>query len=872
MGTPIFAINDGTDRIDLLSFLSLKEYRSSVIEPDGGGVWGSSAFADGRVPIFMQFGNMMIEAQLSADGCDEDDLGYKGQRVRQLLQNAVNYWLSPSLKKPVWVEIRGSNETNIRYAYIFDYRAPGTGNPFAAPEFDSSSSMIIFPLVLETTPWQNNPLGSSDCIETSSLQSGIVSSSAAAHWHVNNNNDDVSVTYPDHQVYLGLNPAQMGSIGKTWTCSYYTIFRNIPIPQGATIISAFVRYTAGANCAADTCNLRIHAQRRSILPGLHPSAYGTSLYGSNYDNCIFRDCDMATPWCPQPRIYTYAYTDWNAIAHWAINTTYDTPSIVPIVQELVNLGDWEYGCDIAIRVQDNGSTTSAHRDAFPFETGSKDPELHITYTIETDAGRSATCTKEVIISNKHNRAQITHVFRYDQSAGTYTELIAAGWPQPLFPFGGGITPAVGDCLYIGINIAYPNYGPFWSIVYDLSQACRGITFTVTASTGGPGWAAPTYYSDNTNNLSEIGVSSYHFQPALNFHHQAVNLVNAWWIKLEITAIDANYTVPIQQNRNIYTITNPFFDIDHAQVKGDLPVLARTLLYSRAHDASNFATAYPKKVYLATRRLSRGEDFTPFLNASGWQHPNGLSYGSAGANLTVVEDNTLGAFGVVPSPTGQISHYDPGVLARALQTESTWTFAYNIAKQYAGRHAAYIRCMRDAGSNDHTVALQICYGSTPPYQTIFQTKTVFVSTTEFCTYIDTFSIMEDLMEDDYIYNLKINLMIGTPTAGVNDLFIYDVALMPVDEFVYAAETDNSLLIKGYYLDIDPIGNPKTFRSLTKDEATDDYVAPFTRLSRGPWVLNPRTTQRVWYFTPGDMHISHAVQQFGVNRYFDLRGKD
>jgi len=877
VGFPIFAITDGTDRIDLLTFLSLKEFKSSIIEPEGGGIWGSSPFSDGRIPIAMQFGNLMIESIFSAHGCDQDDLAYKAQLVRRLLENARQYWLSPSWKTPVWVEMRGSNETNIRYAYIFDYRAPGTGNPFAAPTFDNGNSMMIFPLILETTPWQSNPLGSSNCIEISSLQRAIISGSTiTAHFHVISSDDDAEVAYPSYDVVMGDVTAKMGT-DINLMYKYFTIFRNITIPVGSIITSAFIRYTAASNQASTPVTLRIYGER-----DIDPPAYC-----DDYFICFAPTTSGSTP-----RIYTYSYVDWDP-GIWTQNTQYDTPDISNIVQEIINLEGWESGCDIAINTGDKMAKTAGpyyYRDAYTFDNGSKDPELHIIYSPPADVGVNATCSKEVIISNKHNKAQINQILLYDKNVG-YIDLIAAGYPYALFP---AVPVAGDDYLLIGIDTAYMDSGPFRSLVFNLSIACSGITFTVKYSQTAA-FAAVIGATDNTNALSVLGVSSYHFKPPLDFDHQVISGKDCWWIKLDITGVAGTYVVPVQQDRNIYTIVTPYFDINEDQVRGDLPVLARTLLFNRGYSTNNpmwnnpsAAAPYAKKIFLATRKLSRGEDFTPYLNASDWQLPPGITYTVAGAgdHVTMEEDTAVDvlmhtAEDIDGSPTGKMTLFDyPHTVIDPLTIRGTWTFAYNIARQYAGRYAAYLRCTTEGpGAINFQIGLQLCYGLSPNYTT-YPTKTIFLNSNPMFTYVDSFSIMEDLMEDEYLANFHINLMIGIPEdIAYSNLYIYDLIVVPVDEFLYTAETESTILAvdappngNGVYIDADSIGNPKIMRSVARVEINDDKLANLIRMSRNPWMLNPRTSQRIWFFSPASMNISYIPKQYGIFRYFDLRGKD
>jgi hypothetical protein len=887
VGFPIFAITDGDTRIDLLEFLTLADFKSSIIEPQGG-TWGVTPFADGRVPIDMTLGNLMIEATLSAEGCNQDDVAYKGQKVRQLLENARQYWLSPSWKTPVWVEMQGSTESHMRYAFIYDYRAPGSGNPFASPLFDAFKSMLIFPLVLETTPWQSQPLGAADCIETDNLQS-FNGTSISIHVHIANPNDDdddyenrKDNTHSSGGAYAGFGARSVGYYTNGWT-----IWRNVPIPKGAIITSAYISFKANNNYNSTTVNVTIRGESST-----NPLTFNANVNDMNVFEPPKRNPDVA------------AHVDWDDVSVWVNDTWYDTPDISIIIQEIIDLADWDSGDGICLHVDNNVSSTNANRyyHAAPFTgiTGDE-PILYVSYVPDGSlAGRAATCTKEVMISNKHNQAQITHIVSYDHTAGTYTDLIALGWPQPLFRS----ATAIGDILYLGVDRTSSGFGPFRSLIFDLLGGSFGLDleYSYTTPMGGGFTPFTNGLTDNTNFLTNTGVCGIHFEQPLDFDHDddvdcpLGTPVDAYWFKIEVTDNNGGtFEVPVQQNRNIYTVVTPYFDIEADQLKGDLPLLARTKLFNRGYGVfspivpynnGNMNLAYAEKIILATRRLSRGADFTPYLNISDWQQPTGVSCdvipGAVGISL--VEDTLVAAMPISGSPTGKMGFYHHvGTTSLPLAEVLSCSLNSSVARQYAGRYAAYIRCATyGPGSTNFQFALKIRYGINPHF-TDYQTKTVYIGTDPLCTYIDTFSLMEDLMENDYQSNLEIRIMIGSPdTAVYPHLFIYDLVLVPVDEFVCVADSSMDLLAYSYpgslgggtgvFADIDSIMNPKSMRVYAREESNDNIIGPLTRLSRNPWMLNPRTAQRVWYFSPGSLNISYAVQQFGVSRYWDLRGND
>jgi len=81
---------------------------------------------------------------------------------------------------------------------------------------------------------------------------------------------------------------------------------------------------------------------------------------------------------------TTARVDWDNIASWVLNTEYNSPSIVSVIQEIVDRDGWASGQDIVIFWEDY-EDRSAHdaerrRRAYSYDgSTTKCPQLHIEY-------------------------------------------------------------------------------------------------------------------------------------------------------------------------------------------------------------------------------------------------------------------------------------------------------------------------------------------------------------------------------------------------------------------------------------------------------------------------------------------------------------
>ena len=145
-------------------------------------------------------------------------------------------------------------------------------------------------------------------------------------------------------------------------------FLNVAIPQGATIQSAKITFKANINEAGTTCNSKFvgdketNAATFSTLADFQ-SRRGTDVGGANNN------------------LRTTASVSW-AISAWTSGTSYDSPDISTVIQEIVNQGGWASGNAMAIFWDDfsNLSTATALRAANSYDSSSSNaPILTVSY-------------------------------------------------------------------------------------------------------------------------------------------------------------------------------------------------------------------------------------------------------------------------------------------------------------------------------------------------------------------------------------------------------------------------------------------------------------------------------------------------------------
>lgn len=161
----------------------------------------------------------------------------------------------------------------------------------------------------------------------------------------------------------------LGKTGSTWYKSGGGFrFTDVTIPQGTTIDAANLTFIAGSTLSTTTVNARItgedvdNATTWSTLAD-YQARRGTVVGGAN-NNYI-----------------TTAQVDWDGIAAWTVETSYQSPSIVSVIQEIVNRAGWASGNALALWVDDHDNRATARRQISTWDHATyAPPALYVEYT------------------------------------------------------------------------------------------------------------------------------------------------------------------------------------------------------------------------------------------------------------------------------------------------------------------------------------------------------------------------------------------------------------------------------------------------------------------------------------------------------------
>ena len=129
-------------------------------------------------------------------------------------------------------------------------------------------------------------------------------------------------------------------------------FRNVGVPQGATITAAYLEFTAKNNDNAPT-DMTIHGEL----------AVNSAIFTTSSANISSRS-------------KTVNVTNWPSVPSWSRDNVYQTPSLINVVQEIVNQGGWVAGNAMTFTL--NG-TQGNRRIRSHDNSSSRAPRLHIEY-------------------------------------------------------------------------------------------------------------------------------------------------------------------------------------------------------------------------------------------------------------------------------------------------------------------------------------------------------------------------------------------------------------------------------------------------------------------------------------------------------------
>lgn len=470
-------------------------------------------------------------------------------------------------------------------------------------------------------------------------------------------------------------------------------------------------------------------------------------------------------------------------------------------------------------------------------------------------GRDDTDLDEVFVANHHKTANITHIKVDD--GGVFTDIFpASSFPQTLLP----AVPAVNDALYLIIDTSLADTGPLFGFVFDIeTPASSTVSYTITAEyyNGGAYAALTTVALDETSQFSEVGVRGYFFKMPSDMATVAVDGVTGYPVRFRVSALTGTLTPPTQQNRDIYSPSWAFVELDAAQTKGNYESLIQMHVHNRSDNGGPGGSEpllYENRVVAGVKEYEDHESFRAFLNIADEQNPTGVS-----VDVSVDTDSatSIEADAGLSSAVGRRTFFDAGIAAGVgglnnLIDRVSIDLDTTVARDFYGTYKAFLRCKQNGGSaGEVTVRLKVVSGTGGI--TSVGDRQVTQSTTdheiiEFDSTI-TLPVSAQMTPSDIGDTTSIVVQISASQSDA-DLYLYDLVLIPTDEAWIdtkdQANTAESAVENGRRLVVDSITIPKSpTRAFVQKLAENAFVSSWRVAGNGEARLLAQTRQRVWF---------------------------
>ncbi len=874
----ILELTNGTVSFDFFSRhnrFRLDKWELALAPVKGGGEWADSPSMEGRRLVDSVYGNAIETLHLKGQASCPADFYSALSGLFTLLEQARAYATTTHQDTPVYLRVREEDEPGYRYALLHDWSVPGLPAPHGDRPLlqrNHSAALDQFTLLLERGPWLNHPPGESACVEVSGVGAFRLATTTIQAAPLANDDDAYARNNAlnfTSDLFLGRDATYANSTGIR--------FRKINVPAGATILSAYITFVADGNLSAKPVSVRIYGEDNG-----NPAAFTT------YPDFI-------------ARARTGSYVNWYNLPSWTLGVSYNSPDLAALVQEIIARPDWVAGQDMAFFVQDNGSPANAYRSAAAYDHPTyTEPVLTILYTAAADTpyGRTATCADEVYVGNRSNRANISHVFRYDASTGLYSANLQGNLYYSLLP-----NPVQnGDIIYFGCSTALANSGSFTSLVFNLTNpavyvGAARMDWQYYSSIGGGTWIAPAL-QDNTDvgpgPFSRSGVCSAHWVAGDTWIPATINGVTAYWMRCVATVgAGDSISTPAQYDRDVYAVTWPDVEIAAAQLNGDLPALALITVRNQSDNAgvmpASHCPGYANRVLIGVRQLDRGANFNAYFNFSDDQNPPGVSWNRF----------PVGTWARNTYPSHPADHYYSWAPGAVLPLTDIAQIEYDpaIAPEYYGTFRVFLIGGQVLGSaGDLRVQLSLRTGSSPYPATIWQSPLLVVEQGTWAGMdLGTLAFPEELSRSDLHQGMTLYLAMSSDTATPGVLMRFmELVLMPADEALWDAWDPNPPYgwLGGRaapvaptvhrYLALDSVTRPKTpRRAVVYDEEAGYVAVPHWRVvTPGRFLLNTGVAQRLWFLAAHCdaasgayayySQLCHRVQVQAVERWQAFRG--
>lgn len=453
----------------------------------------------------------------------------------------------------------------------------------------------------------------------------------------------------------------------------------------------------------------------------------------------------------------------------------------------------------------------------------------------------------------YTEGRIDYVYRRDASPASWTNLSAQVVPYNLLP----TVPASSDGIYFGSEDEI-----FGGLMLNL-EGGKGMEIT-WQYWDGVFWS-PLDVTDHTNGLERNGETAvvWDFPTGWVKNNPGMG-VTAYWVRADVTSLPTSpfLEVPVQVEDVVYAASKPYVDIRKTDIGGDLPALG-------ALAASFIGDTPVSKLFIGSRSLDRGKNFSAYLNAGRRNQPPGVRvFHGGGSSSFVAGTNYPGHEAIRYLPAGAVSTFT---------TFAVWGVGASVAFEYAGFYRAFAAIEYGAFVVTGDFYLRLAHSIGARFVP-FPPVTPNADDDEQIVDLGFFSFPRAKVENTVIHMQALVVSTGL------DITLVTLYLMPVDEWAIDIEVGTGTLSGNDTLTIDSTHLTDT-HGRTKVALTDyryfdsggpAYLVDSPPFSvTGPLELHHHQQQRMWFMfgnKAGEgLGNSYAqVRAEGVKRYLGLRG--
>lgn len=879
--------SDGRE-VDLLSEpngILLKDWRPSIQKARDGGVYSESSLADGRKLVLRKLENAVETFTLSVRANSQDETIEYINDLIDLLETGVTFWTTRASQTPVWIEAQAPKESGRRYAAIKNYTLSDLNNPFSQPFFSISCKNTMDDIVLsvERGEWLAEPPESPSCVE---IDASVVNAKRSCRAFVTSSTYDAYVVTPAYYS-SSTNWLRVGSDNSTWPAASNNMhtglfFYGLDIPQGATILSAYI-------------SLSIRAESTN-----GPRSY--MIYANDVNDCV----PFSTYADFMGVVLTTAKRRWNRNGVAAKQgTRVNTPSIVSVVQEVIDRPGWASNNSMRFYIMNTQETADGCWSEFfswdwynknPSNRGSFRPKLNIIYSGSTGIS-SVSCESGGYIINGINLlddSAVDYLYVYDASAGTYTNLIGTALPQTLFPD----PPATADYVYFGSGRRFTN------LIFDIetpNSNTTGFNWHWEYSQGGGSWATfmPGFeFADDTVMFEEDGVNRVQWLAQSDWATDTVNGVSRYWVRINIDAVAAA-DIPTQQNQDVFTVRWPGVEIPAENITGTLSALADLDIVGECGytDGVLGPGAPVSRVYVAIVPETRFPDYQMFVNLL----PSSAELQPGVHDIHVIDAAHTGEVSSPVSSAGALLIYDPAGYHKDLAKQF---YLELLSTGFFGKYHVFVRARASGTVTANEFSIQVrTYTGYTDEDVYFESQIAYNKWTYGTAHSPKWEVYDlgiipipadcdrerqsQLVPGSYS---RVDFLIGAD-LGADYLYLQDVVFVPVFEENAFLYTDHATYLStpgavslwdGYTLSIDSASDLRqTVRVQLFRDFDDQALGDWDRSLSGPLTFHTGVRQSISVFGFGndfesDVFTSQydtlfSIRVRAIERYFGMRGQ-